>query len=55
MKAWLLKKAELALADMEEYRSKWGWSFKPSEAERINKMVERRKRWVTKLGGNPDE
>lgn len=54
MKAWLLKKAELSLEDMEQYRSKWSWSFKPSERVRINKMVERRKRWVVKLGGDPE-
>jgi hypothetical protein len=49
---WLLERAELSLADAEQHQSKWSWSYKPSEAARIEKLIARRKRRVERLGGS---
>lgn len=48
-RAWLLERAELSLADAEQHVSKWGWSYKPSEDRRMEKLVARRQRRVEKL------
>ncbi len=49
----LLRRVELARADVVHHREKWGWSYKPSDWARTGGQLERLDRWIARLRETP--
>lgn len=46
---WRRERLELVLADHEDHRSKWGWSYKPSERAAHDKRTASLERRLTRI------
>lgn len=50
---WLLKRAELARADVIHHRRKWGWSYTPTDWARTGTQLDRLDKRIARLEETP--